>query len=65
MEINSKLIKQRMLDKGISLTELTNLMGIDKAYVWRLINGKAKKPTAYRLMQLATILDVDMKKLFI
>lgn len=63
--ININLIKQRMALHSMSTSELARRMGIDKAHVSRLLNGKLKNLTVHRLVQIMTTLGIRPEEIFL
>ncbi len=55
-------IKSRIKEKGYTVTSLAQKMGITQVSLSRIINGN---PTVDTLQKIATILDVDIKDLFV
>ncbi len=55
-------IKDTLKEKGLTQIDLANELGISKVGVNKIINGN---PTVDTLQKIATILDVDIKDLFV
>ncbi len=55
-------IKEALKEKGLTQINLANELGISKVGLNKIINGN---PTVDTLQKIATILDVDIKDLFI
>ncbi len=55
-------VKSKIKEKGYTVTSLAEKMGIAQVSLSRIINGN---PTVDTLQKIATILDVDIKDLFV
>ncbi len=55
-------IKSKIKEKGYTVTSLAEKMNITQVSLSRIINGN---PTVDTLPKIATILDVDIKDLFV
>ncbi len=55
-------IKSKIKEKGYTVTSLAEKMNITQVSLSRIINGN---PTVDTLQKIATILDVDIKDLFV
>lgn len=56
-------IKMRMKEKGWSLAELARESKIAKGYLWEILNGKAKRPSANTLYEIARVLGTSVADL--
>ena len=54
-------IKEIMQEKGISVTQMSEKLGVTRQSLYRCLNGN---PTMNRLKEIADILDVSPKDLF-
>jgi transcriptional regulator with XRE-family HTH domain len=61
MNENKLRIREVMLEKGISVNEMSEKLGITRQSLYRCLNGN---PTMNRLKEIADILDVSPKDLF-
>lgn len=62
MALPAKL-KELRLKKGFSLQELADVVGVSKAHVWDLEQGRAKNPTIEVLKSLSTALGTTIADL--
>lgn len=53
-----KKLRDRRLEKGLTLEELANLVESKKAYMWQLENKSPAKPSGELLIKIAEALDV-------
>lgn len=56
-------VKHRLLDKGISISQLAREIGISRTFVCALINGR-EKPTARSTELIASYLQTTVEDLF-
>ncbi|MBO6550270.1 MAG: helix-turn-helix transcriptional regulator [Rhizobiales bacterium] len=56
-------LKRSRIKKGYSLQELANLIGVSKAHIWDLEQGRAKNPSLEILEKLSTHLNVPISTL--
>ena len=61
MNENELRIREIMLEKGISVNEMSEKLGITRQSFYSIVNGN---PTMNRLKEIADILDVSPKDLF-
>lgn len=61
MNENELRIREIMLEKGISVNEMSEKLGVTRQSLYRCLNGN---PTMNRLKEIADILDVSPKDLF-
>lgn len=61
MNENELRIREIMLEKGISVNEMSEKLGITRQSFYSIVNGN---PTMSTLAKIAEILDVTVKKLF-
>ena len=56
-------IKMRMKEKGWTLADLARESKIAKGYVWEILSGKAKRPSANTLYEIARALGTSVADL--
>lgn len=56
-------IKKRMEEKGLTLADLAKGTGVAKGYLWEILSGKAKKPSANTLYEVARVLGTSVADL--
>lgn len=61
MNENKLRIREVMLEKGISVNEMSEKLGITRQSFYSIVNGN---PTMDTLIRIAKILDVNIKQLF-
>ena len=61
MNENELRIREIMLEKGISVNEMSEKLGITRQSFYSIVNGN---PTMSTLIKIAEILGVTVKKLF-
>lgn len=61
MQKNGLKIKEIMQEKGISVTQMSEKLGVTRQSLYRCLNGNT---TMNRLKEIADILDVSPKDLF-
>lgn len=61
MNENKLRIREVMLEKGISVNEMSEKLGITRQSFYSIVNGN---PTMDTLIRIAKILGVDIKQLF-
>ena len=61
MNENELRIREIMLEKGISVNEMSEKLGITRQSFYSIVNGN---PTMSTLVKIAEILGVTVKKLF-
>lgn len=61
MNENELRIREIMLEKGISVNEMSEKLGITRQSFYSIVNGN---PTMSTLAKIAEILDVTVKELF-
>ena len=44
MTIDEKIIRKKMIDKGMTFNELAAAVGISRQYLWMIVTGKNKAP---------------------
>lgn len=62
MELSDR-IKQRMEEKHWTLADLTKETKIAKGYLWEILAGKAKRPSAHTLYEIARALGTSVADL--
>jgi transcriptional regulator with XRE-family HTH domain len=58
-EIFGEKLRNRRLEKGLTLEALAEKIGSTKAYVWQLENKKPAKPSGELLLKIANVLDIS------
>jgi transcriptional regulator with XRE-family HTH domain len=53
-------IKKRMDEKGLTLANLARETGVAKGYLWEILGGTAKKPSANTLYEIAKVLGTSV-----
>ncbi len=53
-----KKLRDRRLEKGLTLEELAEIIGSKKAYMWQLENKSPAKPSGELLIKISDALDV-------
>jgi transcriptional regulator with XRE-family HTH domain len=53
-------IKQRMDEKGLTLADLARETHVAKGYLWEILDGRAKKPSANTLYEIAKALGTSV-----
>jgi transcriptional regulator with XRE-family HTH domain len=53
-------IKKRMEEKDITLADLARATGVAKGYLWEILDGRAKKPSANTLFEIAKFLGTSI-----
>lgn len=53
-------IKKRMDEKGMSLADLARETQVAKGYLWEILDGRAKKPSANTLYEIAKALGTSV-----
>lgn len=53
-------IKKRMDEKGLTLADLARETGVAKGYLWEILGGQAKKPSANTLYEIARVLGTSV-----
>lgn len=48
MTIDEKIIRKKMIDKGMTFNELAAAVGISRQYLWMIVTGKNKAPKIRR-----------------
>lgn len=56
-------IKMRMKEKGLSLADLARETNVAKGYLWEILGGKAKRPSANTLYEIARTLGTSVADL--
>lgn len=56
-------INKRMEEKGLSLADLARETKVAKGYLWEILNGQAKKPSANTLYEIAKALGTSVADL--
>ncbi len=56
-------IRKRMEEKGWMLADLSRESQVAKGYLWELLDGRAKKPSAETLYKIATALGTSVADL--
>ena len=62
MELSER-IKMRMKEKGWSLADLARETKIAKGYLWEILSGRAKRPSANTLYEIARALGTSVADL--
>jgi len=62
MELKDR-IKERMHEKGWGLADLARESGVAKGYLWEILDGRAKRPSAITLYEVATALGTTVADL--
>jgi len=56
-------IKKRMEEKGLTLADLARETGTAKGYLWEILGGRAKRPSANTLYEIAKALGTSVADL--
>ena len=62
MELSER-VQMRMKEKGWSLADLARNTKIAKGYLWEILNGRAKRPSANTLYEIASALGTSVADL--
>ncbi|MBO6539213.1 MAG: helix-turn-helix transcriptional regulator [Rhizobiaceae bacterium] len=62
-EIFGEKLRNRRLEKELTLEALAEKIGSTKAYVWQLENKKPAKPSGELLLKIANVLDISAEYL--
>lgn len=62
--INILRLKEVLKEKGTTSKELSELLGISETSISRIING-TQTPKLETLLNIATVLNVDIRELFV
>ena len=55
----AKKIRNRRIERGLTLEELANRLGTSKNYVWQLENKAPARPSGQLLLKLASVLELS------
>lgn len=53
-------VKLRMDEKKMTLADLARETGVAKGYLWEILDGRAKKPSAKTLYEIAVVLGTSV-----
>jgi transcriptional regulator with XRE-family HTH domain len=62
-EIFGEKLRNRRIERGLTLEGLAEKIGSTKAYVWQLENKKPAKPSGELLLKIAGVLDISAEYL--
>jgi transcriptional regulator with XRE-family HTH domain len=62
-EIFGEKLRNRRLEKGLTLETLATRVGSTKAYIWQLENKKPARPSGELLIKIANVLEISAEYL--
>ena len=65
MSINIERLKEIVIEKGISYTQLAEMTGVSKTQISRLISGNVDKVRPTTISKLSIALGVSYKEIYI